>query len=54
MRFELNPGSPVEPVLEPWEARVVLHDQPYPGDVAETVRARAGTGCCHSPAAAAS
>jgi hypothetical protein len=38
VRFELNPGSPVELVLEPWEARIKLHDCPYAGDRAETVR----------------
>jgi hypothetical protein len=38
VRFELTPGAPVQLVLEPWEARVSLHDTPYPGPEAETVR----------------
>lgn len=38
VRFELNPGSPAEIVLEPWEARIVLHDRPYDGPRAETIR----------------
>ena len=38
VRFELTPGAPVQVVLEPWEARVTLHDTPYPGPKAETVR----------------
>jgi hypothetical protein len=38
LRFELTPGAPVEIVLEPWEVRVRLHDTPYPGPKAETVR----------------
>ncbi|QEL17116.1 hypothetical protein [Limnoglobus roseus] len=38
VRFELNPGSPVELVIEPWEARITLHDHPYAGDKSETIR----------------
>ncbi|HEY1379493.1 MAG TPA: hypothetical protein VGF55_22005 [Gemmataceae bacterium] len=38
VRFELTPGAPVEIVLEPWEARIKLHDTPYAGPQAETVR----------------
>ena len=38
VRFELNPGQPVTLVLEPWERRIVLHDTPYPGPRAETIR----------------
>jgi hypothetical protein len=38
LRFELEPGKPVALVLEPWEQRFVLHDTPYPGRRAETVR----------------
>jgi hypothetical protein len=38
VRFELTPGAPVQIVLEPWEARVTLHDTPYTGPKAETVR----------------
>jgi hypothetical protein len=38
VRFELVPGRPVEIVLEPWELRVKLHDTPYPGTTAETIR----------------
>ncbi len=38
VRFELNPGSPIELVLEPWEARIKLHDHPHQGDRAETIR----------------
>lgn len=38
LRFELQPGQPVALVLEPWERRIVLHDTPYPGPRAETVR----------------
>ena len=39
VRFELTPGRPVAIVLEPWERRVVLHDRPYDGPKAETIRA---------------
>jgi hypothetical protein len=38
VRFELAPSRPVQIVLEPWEARVTLHDTPYPGPKAETIR----------------
>jgi hypothetical protein len=38
LRFELNPGQPVQIVLEPWEVRVKLHDLPYAGATAETIR----------------
>jgi hypothetical protein len=38
LRFELTPGQPVQIVLEPWEVRVTLHDSPYPGPKAETIR----------------
>jgi hypothetical protein len=38
LRFELTPGQPVRLVLEPWEIPVILHDRPYGGPTAETVR----------------
>jgi hypothetical protein len=38
LRFELSPGAPVRLVLEPWEVGVTLHDTPYPGPKAETIR----------------
>jgi hypothetical protein len=38
VRFELTPGAPVQIVLEPWEVRVTLHDTPYDGLKAETIR----------------
>ncbi len=38
VRFELVPGAPVEIVLEPWEVRIKLHDSPYDGPKAETIR----------------
>jgi hypothetical protein len=38
VRFELEPGKPVNIVLEPWDQRIVLHSTPYPGPRAETVR----------------
>lgn len=38
LRFELTPGKPAEIVIEPWELRVVLHENPYRGAVAETIR----------------
>jgi hypothetical protein len=38
VRFELNPGQPVQIVLEPWEVRVKLHDVPYAGPAAEVIR----------------
>ncbi len=38
IRFELEPGRPVALVLEPWEERIVLHDRPYDGPRAESIR----------------
>jgi hypothetical protein len=38
VRFELKPGEPVRIVLEPWAKAIVLHDTPYPGPKAETIR----------------
>jgi hypothetical protein len=38
LRFELTPGQPARIVLEPWETRIKLHDSPYAGPVAETIR----------------
>jgi hypothetical protein len=38
LRFELTPGQPIQLVLEPWEVRIKLHDVPYAGPTAETVR----------------
>jgi hypothetical protein len=38
VRFELTPGRPVQIVLEPWEVRINLHDTPYAGPKAETIR----------------
>ncbi len=38
VRFELTPGQPVQIVLEPWEVRIKLHDRPYAGPTAETIR----------------
>ena len=38
VRFELTPGRPVAIVLEPWDRRIVLHDRPYDGPKAETIR----------------
>jgi hypothetical protein len=38
VRFDLQPGQPVVLVLEPWEQRIVLHDTPYDGPRAETIR----------------
>ena len=38
VRFELTPGQPVTIVLEPWDKRITLHDRPYDGPRAETVR----------------
>jgi hypothetical protein len=38
VRFELTPGRPVAIVLEPWEERIELHDRPYDGPKAETIR----------------
>jgi hypothetical protein len=36
--FELEPGKPVNIVLEPWDKRIVLHGTPYPGPRPETIR----------------
>jgi hypothetical protein len=38
VRFELTPGEPVKLVLEPWNRVIVLHDTPFPGTRAETIR----------------
>src|SRR5262249_50279179 len=38
IRFELDPGQPVQVVLEPWERRIVFHDTTYPGTRAESIR----------------
>lgn len=38
LRFELEPGRPVQVVLEPWERRIVLHGTPYEGRRPETIR----------------
>jgi hypothetical protein len=38
VRFELVPGQPVAIVLEPWNKRIVLHDQRYDGPRSETIR----------------
>src|SRR5262249_58652079 len=38
VRFELNPGRPVEIVLEPFERRIVAHGCPYLGAKAEVIR----------------
>ncbi len=38
VRFELEPGKPIQLVLEPWEQRVVLPDIPYQGKRAENIR----------------
>jgi hypothetical protein len=38
LRFVLTPDRPPELVLEPWELRVKVHDQPYRGVRAETIR----------------
>jgi hypothetical protein len=38
LRFELTPGQPVQIVIEPWETRIKLHDHPYAGETAETIR----------------
>jgi hypothetical protein len=38
IRFELDPGRPVQIVLEPWEQRVVLHETSYPGSRSESIR----------------
>jgi hypothetical protein len=38
LRFELEPGKPIQLVLEPWEKRIVLPDTLYPGKRPETIR----------------
>lgn len=38
LRFELEPGKPVQLVLEPWEKRIVVRDSLYPGPRSETIR----------------
>ncbi|MGE3803656.1 MAG: hypothetical protein AB7K24_03170 [Gemmataceae bacterium] len=38
IRFELDPGQPVQVVLEPWEKRIVVHGTKYPGPRAESLR----------------
>lgn len=38
VRYELEPGKPVNLVLEPWDRRIVLHDVPYSGPRSETIR----------------
>jgi hypothetical protein len=38
LRFDLQPGRPVEIVLEPWEKRIVLHSANYAGERPETIR----------------
>jgi hypothetical protein len=38
IRFELDPGQPVQVVLEPWERRIVFHDTTYPGTRSESIR----------------
>ncbi len=38
LRFELIPGVPVRIILEPWEVAVTLHEAPYAGAKAETIR----------------
>lgn len=38
VRFELEPGKPIQLVLEPWEKRIVLPDTLYPGKRPETIR----------------
>ena len=38
VRFELEPGKPIQLVLEPWEKRIVLPDTLYPGKRSETIR----------------
>jgi len=38
IRFELEPGKPIQLVLEPWEQRIVLPDTLYPGKRPETIR----------------
>jgi hypothetical protein len=36
--FEVEPGKPVNIVLEPWDKRIVLHGTPYQGPRPETIR----------------
>jgi len=38
LRFELEPGKPIQLVLEPWEKRMVLPDTAYAGQRTETIR----------------
>jgi hypothetical protein len=38
IRFELDPGQPVQVVLEPWERRIVFHDTVYPGTRSDSIR----------------
>lgn len=38
IRFELDPGRPVQVVLEPWEKRIVFHDTSYAGARSESIR----------------
>ncbi|MCI0377097.1 MAG: hypothetical protein L0215_05805 [Gemmataceae bacterium] len=38
VRFELEPGNPIQLVLEPWEQRIVMPDVPYQGKRAENIR----------------
>jgi hypothetical protein len=38
VRFEVDPGRPVQVVLEPWERRIVLEGTSYPGPRAESIR----------------
>jgi hypothetical protein len=38
VRFELDPGRPVQVVLEPWEQRIVMHGTSYSGPRAESIR----------------
>jgi hypothetical protein len=38
LRFELDPGQPVQVVLEPWEQRIVLHETNYGGPRSESIR----------------
>lgn len=38
VRFELEPGRPVAVVLEPWERRIVLHNNVYHGPRSEFIR----------------
>lgn len=38
IRFELEPGKPVQIVMEPWEKRILLHSAIYQGTEKETIR----------------